>query len=97
MVIPLSLVFVGILVLLLRWTYSTGHSVVARRPRPGHQDEYGLLVAVSDPATYIEGEMQRQTLEASGIRATLAQTLDGPRLMVFRHDRERARALLRVR
>ncbi len=85
---------VGLLALLLRWAFATGGSVVARRPRSGGEDEYGLLVPVASPSTYIEGEILRRTLEDSGIRANLAETLDGPRLMVFPHDLERARAVV---
>jgi len=85
---------VGILVLLLRWTFSHGSSVVARKPTPGRIDEYGLLVSVAAPPNYIEAEIVRRTLEEAGIRATLAQTLAGPRLMVFAEDVERARAVV---
>lgn len=92
--IPLSLVFVGLLVLLLRWTYARGGSVVARGPKLGHSDDYGLLVPVADPATYIEGELLRQTLESAGVRAMLTTTLDGPRVMVFPTDEEKARRVL---
>lgn len=92
--VPLSLVFVGLLVLLLRWTYARGGSVVAPGPRMGHSDEYGLLVAVAEPATYIEGELIRQTLESAGVRALLTTTLDGPRVMVFPADEAHARRLL---
>lgn len=88
---------VGILVLLLRWTFAHGSSVVARKPRPGRVDEYGLLVSVAAPPSYIEAEIVRRTLEDAGIRATLAQTLAGPRLMVFPEDLERARALVEKR
>jgi hypothetical protein len=82
---------VGILVLLLRWTFQRGTSVVRRA---GHEDQFGLLVAVAYPATYAEGEIVRRTLEAGGVRATLAQTLEGPRIMVFPQDLERARKLV---
>lgn len=85
---------VGILVLLLRWTFSRGHSVVAKAPRRGAADEYGLLVPVAAPGTYVEGEMMRRRLEDAGIRANLAQTLDGPRVMVFPDDEKRARRTL---
>lgn len=94
MVVPLSLVFVALLVLLLRWTYSTGHSVVRGPGRSGNPAEYGLLVAVASPGTYVEGEMLRRSLEAAGIRANLAETLEGPRVLVFPDDETRARALL---
>jgi hypothetical protein len=95
LVIPVSLVVVGLLVLLLRWTFSTGHSLVRGAGRSGHQQEYGLLVPVAEPPTYIEGEVLRRQLLAAGIRGNLAHTLDGPRVMVFPDDADRARALLR--
>lgn len=88
-----ALVF-GVLVLLLRWAFGRGSSVVAGPARPGPESEYGLLVPVATPSTYVEGEMVRRRLEDAGIRATLAQTLDGPRVMVWPDDVTRARALL---
>ena len=93
----MGLIGIGILVLLLRWAFSRGHSVVARTPRAGTADDYGVLIPVSSPATYIDGEIQRRTLEAAGIRATLANTLDGPRLLVFPEDKDRAGTVLRSR
>ncbi len=86
---------VGVLVLILRWTYARGKSLVAAPPRLGPSDQYGLLVPVASPSTYIEGEILRRELEAAGIRANLADTLDGPRVMVWPADRERAATLLR--
>ena len=89
-----ALLVVGALSLILRWAFSRGHSVVARPGRPGAEDEYGLLVAIASPPTYIEGEMARRRLEDAGVRATLAETVQGPRLMVFPQDESRARKLL---
>ena len=86
--------FLGVLILLLRWAFRRGVSVVAAPARPGKEDDYGVLVPVATPTTYIEGEISRQTLEAAGIRATLATTLDGPRLLVWPADLDRARAAL---
>lgn len=85
---------VGILVLLLRWAFRSGVSVVARKPKSGAEDEYGLLVPVASPGTYVEGEIMRRTLEDARIRATLTQTLAGPRVMVFPDDEARAREVL---
>lgn len=90
----LAFVGVGVLVLLLRWAFSRGHSVVAAPAKSGTPDEYGLLVPISAPATYIDGEVSRRRLEDSGIRATLATTVDGPRILVFPKDADRARSLL---
>ncbi len=88
---------VGVLVLLLRWAFASGSSVVSKRPAQGRVDEYGLLVPVAAPPNYIEAEMIRRALEDAGIRATLAQTLAGPRLMVFPEDEARARQVLERR
>jgi hypothetical protein len=85
---------VGLLVLVLRWAFARGGSVVARTARPGAEDAYGLLTPVASPGSYVEGEIWRRTLEDAGIRATLAQTLDGPRLLVFPDDEDRAREVL---
>ena len=92
----LALAVLGVLVLLLRWAFTDSgrSSVVARRPRAGHSDEYGLLVAISAPGTYIEAEMSCRRLEMAGIRATLVRTSDGPRVMVFREQETLARQLL---
>jgi hypothetical protein len=90
----LAFAVVGVFVLLLRWTYRRGGSVVSRPGRPGRADDYGALVPVASPGTYVEGEVQRRTLEAAGVRANLASTLDGPRVLVFPGDAERAREIL---
>jgi hypothetical protein len=85
---------VGVLVLILRWAFSPGHSLVERRPHQGAPDEYGMLITVASPPTYIEGEQLRLRLAASGIRATLAPTTQGLCLMVFPDDANVARAVL---
>ncbi len=91
----LVLAVLGFLVILLRWTFGGRRtSLVARKAIPGSEKEYGLLVSIAAPATYAEGELLRRRLEQRGIRATLAQTNDGPRLMVFPPDEERARAAI---
>jgi hypothetical protein len=85
---------VGIFVLILRWAFSRGHSVVAAPSKSGHEDEYGLLRAIASPSNFIEGEILRRTLMDQGIRATLTTTLDGPRLLVFPKDERAARRIL---
>jgi hypothetical protein len=84
----------ALMVLLLRWTFSPGHSLVQRRPREGEPTEYGLLEPVAAPTTFIEGERLRLILLESGVRGTLVPTKQGPRLMVFAQDASVARALL---
>jgi len=81
-------------ILILRWAFGRGKSVVAGPARRGKSDQYGLLKVVASPLNFIEGEMLRQKLLAVGIKANLTQTLDGPRLMVFERDLKTARAIL---
>ena len=90
----MSFLIVGVFALLLRWAFGHGKSLVARPARPGRDDEYGLLVAVAAPQTYVQGELLRRTLDDAGLRATLATTTEGPRLMVFASDERRARRVL---
>lgn len=90
-----ALAVVGLLALLLRWTFRRGSSLVAPPPRPGAPDDYGLLVPVASPSTFAEAEVIRARLVGHGVRATLAPTTDGPRVLVFRDEARVARALLR--
>lgn len=92
-----ALVAVLVLVLLLRWTFSRGGSLVQRRPESGSETDYGLLTAVAKPATFVEAEMLRRRLLDHGIRATLAPTTEGPRVMVFPDDAHLAGEVLKGR
>jgi hypothetical protein len=84
----------GLLILLLRWAFRRGVSVVAAPGKRGAPDEYGMLVPVASPATYIEGEIMRRHLESDGIRSNLAHTVDGPRVLVWPADVDRAKVAL---
>jgi hypothetical protein len=86
---------VGILALLLRWAFGgRSTSLVERTPLTGAPGEYGLLVPVASPGTFVEGEMLRRRLEDAGVRATLVPTVEGPRVMVFPDSERVARAIL---
>ena len=87
-------VVVAFFILVLRWAFSSGHSLIERPGKRGKEDEYGLFVPVAAPKNFIEGEILRQKLLAVGIKANLTQTLEGPRLMVFKKDLGVARATL---
>lgn len=93
----MAFIGVGVLVLLVRWAFTRGSSVVAAPGKPGTSDEYGLLVPVATPSSYVEGEILRRSLEDAGIKANLATTLDGPRILVWPADEVRARDYLRKR
>lgn len=83
-----------ILIPLLRWTFSRGRSHVARPAKSGNSDEYGLLVPVTKPANFIEGEMARKKLVDANIKANLVQAKDGIALLVFPEELSAARAIL---
>ncbi|MGL4172731.1 MAG: hypothetical protein ACRCTR_01460 [Actinomycetota bacterium] len=85
----------GVLIGLLRWTFRRGRSLAEREPRDGSPDQYGLLIPVAAPSTVIEAELTRAHLARHGIRATVATTTRGPRVMVFPDQAPIARALLR--
>jgi hypothetical protein len=91
----LALGAVGVLTLLLRWAFSSGTSLVERRPTIGSPSEYGLLVPVAEPPTFVEAEIMRRRLSDAGLRATLAPTTEGPRVLVFPEDVKVARLVLR--
>jgi hypothetical protein len=91
----MALCVVGVLALLLRWTFSHGSSLVERPVRPGQEGDYGVLVPVAEPGSVIEAELLRRKLIDAGIRATLATTTQGPRVLVFPDEARTARALLR--
>jgi hypothetical protein len=88
---------VGLLTLLLRWAFGHGHSLIERPIRPGATGEYGVLVDVASPPTFVEAELLRRSLADAGVRATLADTRDGPRVLVFPADAATAREVLRTR
>ena len=83
------------LIFMLKWAMARGKSLVERVPIVGGEGEYGMLVSVAQPGNHIEGEMLRQKLIAVGIKATLTQTKDGPRIFVFPEEESAAKAHLR--
>jgi hypothetical protein len=91
----IALGVVGVLVLLLRWAFSSGHSLVERRPEVGSPEQYGLLVPIAEPPTFVEAEILRRRLSDAGLRATLAPTTEGPRVLVFPEDVKAARLVLK--
>ncbi len=85
----------GVLILLLRWAFSRGSSLVERPRRAGEEDEYGLLRVVATPTNFIEGEIIKRKLIEHGIKATLTSTKQGPRIFVFPEEVKAAEAVLR--
>ena len=91
----IAVLMVALLVLLLRWAFSgRSRSLVERRTVQGAETDYGLMVSIAAPGTFVDGEMSRLRLTDAGIRASLVTTTDGPRLMVFADDEAEARRVL---
>ncbi len=85
---------VAVLALILRWAFSHNNSLIEKDKVIGSEDQYGLLRVAHTPKNHIEGEMMRQKLIAVGIKATLSQTKDGPRILVFEKDLKIAKATI---
>ncbi|OIV36805.1 hypothetical protein BIV57_14150 [Mangrovactinospora gilvigrisea] len=92
--LALLVVVLGVLILLLRWTFGRGRSLSARPPRIGRPDEYGLLVPVAEPVSAAHARRLGRSLREAGIKHTLAATTDGPRVLVWPDDADRARTVL---
>ncbi|MCD0482964.1 hypothetical protein [Streptacidiphilus sp. ASG 303] len=90
----LALGVLGVMVLLLRWTFSGGRSLVARPPRTGRPGEYGLLVSVAAPRDAAEALRLTRRLDGAGIRSTVVHTTQGARVMVWPQEADRARGVL---
>ena len=80
--------FVGLalLILVLKWGFSSNGRFIVTPIKAGKKDQYGLLKPLPTPTNYIEAQMVLQKLIDSNIKATLTQTLDGPQIMVFEKD-----------
>lgn len=90
----MALGIMALIVFLLKWAFARGQSLVADEPKSGGSQEYGLMVPVATAEDYIRAEMQKQMLISQGVKVNLVRTTDGPRLMVWRKDRDRALELL---
>jgi hypothetical protein len=89
-----ALLVIGFLVLLLRWAFARGGSLVERPAHRGRPDEYGLLVPVATVDSPALAESLSTQLERLGIRSTVIETNSGIRLMVFPADLEQARSVI---
>ena len=89
--------FVGLalLILVLKWGFSSNGRFIVTPIKAGKKYQYGLLKPLPTPTNYIEAQMVLQKLIDSNIKATLTQTLDGPQIMVFEKDLRAATAILK--
>jgi hypothetical protein len=89
--------FVGLalLILVLKWGFTSNKKLIITPIKAGKKDQYGLLKPLLTPGNYIEAQIALQKLVDSNIKATLTQTLDGPQLMVFEKDLGIAQSVLK--
>lgn len=86
---------IGVMVLVLKWAFGGKSSLVERTVKKDHESNYGLMVPAASPPNLVEGEIYRRTLVDAGLRASLANTLDGPRIMVWPADLAKAKEILK--
>lgn len=90
------LLLVGGLVLLLRWAFSRGGSLVRRTdPSPASPDTFGLLTQVHTSSAYADARRVVELLTRQRIKATAAHTTNGWTVYVWPADVEAARDLIR--
>ena len=89
--------FIGLalLILVLKWGFTSNRRLIITPIKAGRKDQYGLLKPLPTPSNYIEAQIALQKLVDSNIKATLTQTLDGPQIMVFEKDLRAATAILK--
>jgi hypothetical protein len=87
-------VALGILIVVLKWGFSSNGKFLVTPIKVGKKNDYGLLTPLPTPASYIEAQMKLQKLIDLNVKATLTQTLDGPQIMVFEKDHKVAVAIL---
>jgi hypothetical protein len=86
-----------LLVLILRWGFRRGESVVARPARASDPLDYGLMVPVAEPSGTAEAEAMVARLRETGIRGSVVSTTDGLRVMVWPADALAAHHALELR
>jgi hypothetical protein len=88
-----GIVLVGVLLLLLRWTWGTGRNL--RIPDPNDPVGDGLLAEVARAPTEAAAQVLRSRLTTAGIRATIGRDGGSYRIMVFGDDAGNAKLVLR--
>lgn len=84
----------ALLVLILRWAFAHGDSVVAAPAQPGTPADYGLLVPVAEPTSRADAQQMVGRLRGAGISSGVADTTEGMRVMVWPDDAVRAEQVL---
>ncbi|MFZ9309770.1 MAG: hypothetical protein ACO3XJ_04080 [Candidatus Nanopelagicales bacterium] len=89
-----ALLGIGVLIMVLRWGWQKNQSLIAKPVKRGAMTDYGVLVSCAKADTVIEAEIMKRKLIDKGIQATVALTNEGPRVMVWPEDQNKAKNLL---
>jgi hypothetical protein len=89
--------FVGLalLILVLKWGFTSNKKLIITPIKAGKKDQYGLLKPLPTPSNHIEAQMAFQMLVDSYLKETLTKTLDGTQLMVFEKYLRAATSILK--
>lgn len=92
----LVLGLLGLLILVLRWAFARGGSLVRRTDTtPAPTDAFGLLTDVHTAARYADARRLVEQLAKAGIKATAARTTQGWTVYVWPADLATARTIIR--
>ncbi len=91
-----TLLLLGVMMVLVRWTWGTGKNVpTARLADPDDPTSFGLLEEVSRVPSATAAEVLTSRLRSAGIRSTVSRAEGGTyRLLVFPDDLVSAKVVL---
>ena len=92
----IAMAALGLIVLICRWVFSTGHRPSAVSvEKPVQPRDFGLLESVCTVRTSDDATMLQALLRDAGIRSTVNPSGDTYDVLVFRSDAARAKGLVR--
>ena len=88
--------FVGLalLILVLKWGFSSNKRLIITPIKAGKKDQYGLLKPIDAAQMKIDVARAQEMLLDFKIKATVTDTYDGVQLMVFDKDYQKAMRIL---
>jgi hypothetical protein len=89
-----AIAFIAVLVMVLRWSHGRPTTLMTQRKKVETSTDFGLLVPVASPGNQREADKLRANLESQDIKATITNTTDGLRILVWPHEVTRANQAL---
>jgi len=92
----IAMAALGLIVLICRWVFSTGHRASTVAPVTSVQArDFGLLQSVCTVRTHDDAMMLQALLREAGIRSTVSPSREMYDVLVFSGDAVRAKDLVR--